>query len=86
MVFETSLDIHWGRYNYIRFHTHQMPDVAHEAADELGFLTDPEFSMCSSYQLSIPDNLSPAATGAMEAILRRSFARCERSYIRTRTH
>eukprot|EP01047_Picozoa_sp_COSAG01_P046216 COSAG01_NODE_4319_length_5136_cov_2.603216_6_plen_444_part_00 len=61
-------------YNYIRFHTHQMPDVAHEAADELGFLTDPEFSMCSSYQLSIPDNLSPATTEAMKDILRRSFA------------
>ena len=30
-------------YNYVRFHTHQMPDVAHEAAGELGFLTDPEF-------------------------------------------
>ena len=61
-------------YNYIRFHTHQMPDVAHEAADELGFLTDPEFSMCSSYELSIPDNLPPATTEAMEDIFRRSFA------------
>ena len=58
-------------YNYIRFHTHQMPDVFHEAADELGFLSDPEFSMCSVY----PTPFAPlAVTGAVKDMFSRSFA------------
>jgi hypothetical protein len=36
-------------YNFIRFHTHSMPTELFEAADELGFLCDPEFAMnCAS--------------------------------------
>ena len=32
-------------YNFIRFHTHSMPTELLDAADELGFLCDPEFAM-----------------------------------------
>ena len=39
-------------FNFIRFHTHSMPDVFHEAADELGFLCNPEFAM--SYRVGCP--------------------------------
>lgn len=41
-------------YNFIRFHTHSMPDVFHEAADELGFLCDPEFAMNYKYPCPFP--------------------------------
>ena len=41
-------------YNFIRFHTHSMPDVFHEAADELGMLCDPEFSMNYKYPCPFP--------------------------------
>jgi beta-galactosidase/beta-glucuronidase len=39
-------------FNFIRFHTHAMPDVFHEAADELGFLCNPEFAM--NYRVGCP--------------------------------
>ena len=36
-------------FNFIRFHTHLMPAELFEAADELGFLCDPEFAMSYAY-------------------------------------
>ena len=54
-----------------RFHTHQMPDVFHEAADELGFLTQPEFAMCSVY----PTPFAPmVVSDAVHNMFNSSFA------------
>ena len=60
-------------FNFIRFHTHSMPDVFHEAADELGFLCDPEFAISYSYM---------GANAAVKAVYNRSFA----SLVQRRSH
>ena len=65
-------------WNFIRFHTHSMPDVFHEAADELGFLCDPEFAMSYSY----PNPFGSPASAAIKAVFNRSFA----SVVQRRSH
>ena len=57
-------------YNFIRLHTHSMPDVFHEAADELGILCDPEFAMSYSY----PNPFGSPASAAVKGVFNRSFA------------
>ena len=58
-------------YNFIRFHTHSMPDVFHEAADELGFLCNPEFAM--NYKVGCPFP-GCAYNEEVHAVYNRSFA------------
>ena len=58
-------------YNFIRFHTHSMPDVFHEAADELGFLCDPEFAMNYRYPCPFPGCVT---TDQVHETFNRSFA------------
>ena len=48
-----------------------MPDVFHEAADELGFLCDPEFSMNYAYPCPFPGCV---LTDAVHDTFNRSFA------------
>ena len=58
-------------FNFIRFHTHSMPDVFHEAADELGFLCDPEFAMNYAYPCPFP---GCALNDLVHEVFNRSFA------------
>ena len=58
-------------YNFIRFHTHSMPDVFHEVADELGFLCDPEFAMNYKYPCPFPGCV---VTDQVHQTFNRSFA------------
>ena len=58
-------------YNFIRFHTHSMPDVFHEVADELGFLCDPEFAMNYAYPCPFPGCV---VTDQVQQTFNRSFA------------
>ena len=57
-------------YNFIRFHTHSMPEEFFEAADELGFLCDPEFAMNYGY----PTAWGSPVTPAVKEVFNRSFA------------
>lgn len=57
-------------FNFIRFHTHSMPDVFHEAADELGFLCDPEFAMNYAYPCPFP---GCAPNDLVHEVFNRSF-------------
>jgi hypothetical protein len=57
-------------YNFIRFHTHSMPEEFFEAADELGFLCDPEFAMNYGY----PTPWNSPVTPAVKEVFFRSFA------------
>jgi hypothetical protein len=41
-------------FNFIRFHTHTMPDVFFDAADELGFLVNGEFAINYQYPCPFP--------------------------------
>ena len=56
-------------YNFVRFHTHSMPDVFHEAADELGFLCDAEFAMSYAF----PDPFGSPLNQAVRDTFNRSF-------------
>ena len=44
-------------FNFVRFHTHSMPTEFFDAADELGFLCDPEFAMNYAYVWRTPPPL-----------------------------
>ena len=66
-------------YNFVRFHTHSMPDVFHEAADELGFLCNPEFSMNYRYPCPFP---GCNANALVQATFNRSFT----SIVRRTSH
>ena len=55
-----------------------MPDVFHEAADELGFLCDPEFAMSYAY----PNPFGSPVTDVIKDVFNRSFA----SVVRRRSH
>jgi hypothetical protein len=57
-------------YNFIRFHTHAMPEELFDAADELGFLCDPEFAMSYAY----PTKWASPVTPAVKRVFNVSFA------------
>ena len=65
-------------YNFVRFHTHSMPDVLHEAADELGFLCDAEFAMSYAY----PNPFGSPLNQAVRDTFNRSFT----SIVHRRSH
>ena len=60
-------------YNFIRFHTHSMPTELLDAADELGFLCDPEFAM-SAPLISPLCCVSCSVETMRSLLLRRSYA------------
>ena len=57
-------------YNFIRFHTHNMPEEFFQAADELGMLCNPEFAMNYGY----PTAWGSPVTAAVKHVFNRSFA------------
>ena len=53
------------RYNYIRLHTHFMPDEFFDAADELGVLCNPEFAMNYKYPTDWADGRAALALATL---------------------
>jgi hypothetical protein len=58
-------------FNFIRFHTHNMPEEFFDVADELGMMSDPEFAM--NYDFPCDVNGCSADNELTRATINRSF-------------